>query len=258
LPSKISNSITKAADVLKILSDGVDRISDISKRVQLSKSTTHRLLKSLKTSGLVMQDPLDRRYHLGPLILNLASRPIIAHQNLVVCAFEDMKYLRDLSGETTVLHIRIGIERICLEELQSFSSIRYTSGKGFIAPIYSGSAGKVLLSELEDDELHLILENIRFIPIAPNTITDKRMLLKELKKVKEQGYATSFSERVLGSGAISVPIKNYSCPVALSILGPDNRFSLDKMMGILEKLRDSASSISIKLKGAAEGRRGVK
>ncbi|MGA2462987.1 MAG: IclR family transcriptional regulator C-terminal domain-containing protein [Thermodesulfobacteriota bacterium] len=116
----------------------------------------------------------------------------------------------------------------------------------------------VLLSELEDDELHILLENIRFIPIGPKTITDKRVLLTELEKVKKQGYSTSFSERVPGSASISVPIKNYTCPVALSILGPDNRFSLGKMMGGLEKLKDSASNISIKLKGAAEGRRGVK
>jgi DNA-binding IclR family transcriptional regulator len=247
MSSKTVNSITKGADILKILSDGTDRISDLSDRLSLSKGTAHRLLKSLETSGLVMQDPVTRRYYLGSLILNLASKPIIAHQNLIISAFGEMKYLRDLCRETVVLHIRIGLERICLEELQSLQNIKYTAGKGFVAPIYTGSAGKILLSELEDNELQLLMKNLRPVPMGPSTITDKRKLSEELEKAKRQGYATSFGERIPGSASISVPIKNYVCPVALSVLGPDNRFSLDVMMNFLGEMKGSASKISKRL-----------
>ena len=245
--SKIVNSITKGADILRSLSDGIDRVSDLSNRLHLGKSTIHRFLKSLEMSGLVMQDPITRRYFLGPLILNLASRPIISHQNLILSAFEDMRSLRDLSRETVVLHIRIGLERICLEELPSLENIRYTAGKGFVTPIYTGSAGKVLLSELEDNELQVLMSNLYLDPIGPNTITDKKALLKEVEKVRRQGYATSFGERILGSASISVPIKNYICPVALSVLGPDNRFTLRRMMDILESMKESSRRISKKL-----------
>ncbi len=245
---KIVNSITKGVDILRNLSEGIDRISELSKKLHLSKSTAHRLLKTLEVSELVMQDPITRRYFLGPLILNLASRPIISHQNLILSAFEDMRSLRDLSRETVVLHIRIGLERICLEELPSFENIRYTAGKGFVAPIYTGSAGKVLLSELEDNELQILMSNLHLDPIGPNTITDKKALLKEVKKVRKQGYATSFGERVLGSASIAVPIKNYICPVSFGILGPDNRFTLDRMMmDILESMKESSRRISKKL-----------
>lgn len=246
-PSTIVNSITKGADILRSLSEGIDRVSDISQKLRISKSTSHRLLKSLEKSGLVMQDPVTRRYYLGPLILELASKPIIAHQNLIVCAFDEMKYLRDISGETVVLHIRIGLERICLEELQSLENIKYTAGKGFVAPIYVGSAGKVLLSELRDHDLQLLLQSLRLEPIGPNTITDKKTLLNELGKVRKQGYATSFGERITGSASISVPVKNYFCPVALSVLGPDNRFSFKKMMDILKVMKESSKRISKKL-----------
>lgn len=231
------NSITKGAEILKCLGQGFDRIVDLSNHLKMTKSTIHRLLKYLEISQLVAQDPITRRYYLGALILDLASRPIIAHQKLVACAFEDMKYLRDLTKETVILHIRVGLERICLEELQSLESIRYTAGKGFVAPIYTGSAGKILLSELADSELQLLLGNIDLVPVGPRTITNKIMLLKELKKVKEQGFATSFAERIADSASISVPVKGYICPVALSILGPDNRFSLKEMMKFWKQSR---------------------
>ena len=247
--SKIVLSIHKSARILKSLSNGVDRLSDLSEALDLSKSTTHRLLRSLEQCSMVKQDPISRRYYLGPLIIDLASKPIITHRNLTICAFEDMNYLRDLSRETVVLYIRMGHEKICIEEFQSLEDIRYTIGKGFVAPIYTGSSGKILLSELKNNELQLLLRNLRLEPFTPNTITDKKILLNELPKVKKQGYALSFGERVKGASSISVPIKNYVCPVALGIIGPDNRFSLNKMMEILQVMKERAIRISKKLGG---------
>jgi len=78
---KIVNSIAKGADILRNLSEGVDRISDLSKKLQLSKSIAHSLLKMLEVSELVMQNPMMRHYYPGPLILKLASRPMIATVN---------------------------------------------------------------------------------------------------------------------------------------------------------------------------------
>jgi DNA-binding IclR family transcriptional regulator len=150
--SKIVNSITKGADILRNLSEGIDRISDLSKNLQ-----------------------------------------------------------------------------------------------GFVAPVYTGSAGKILLSELKSNELQLLVENLQLNPIGPHTVTDKKTLLKELEKVRKQGYATSFGERIHGSASISVPIENYICPVALSVLGPDNRFSLNMMMNVLKEMKKSAIRISKKL-----------
>jgi DNA-binding IclR family transcriptional regulator len=244
---RLVNSISRGTEILKCLSNGIDRITDLSDTLGLSKSTAHRLLKSLETCSLVAQDPMSHRYYLGSLIYQLASKPIVAHQNLIVCSSEDMRCLRDLTGETVVLHIRIGLQRICLEELQSFENIKYSATKGFLAPIYTGSAGKVLLSELKDNELQFVIENLRLDPVGPNTITDKKVLLEELKKVRKQGFATSFGERVAGSASISVPVRGYVCPVALSVLGPDNRFSLQIMMKILTEFKNSASRISKKL-----------
>lgn len=246
------NTITRAADILKVLSEGTDRISDISYRLSLSKSTIHRFLKSLGNEGFVKYDCITRRYHLGPLIIHLASKPFTAHQGLVDCAFESMKSLRDLTRETLVLHIRSGLERICLEELEGLENIKYMAGKGATAPIYTGSAGKLLLSQLEDNELQLLLKNLRLLPVGPNTITDKQALMKELDKVKEHGYATSFGERIGGSASISVLVGNYICPVSLSILGPDNRFSLKIMMQVLGEMKKRAREISRKIRSLSK------
>ena len=154
-------SIARVAEVLISLSDGTNRITDISNKLNLSKGTVHRLLKTLQDSGFVVQDPVNRRYFLGHLIVRLASSPLVAHQSLTMCAFNEMEYLRDLTGETVELQIRVGMQRMCLEEVPSRHNIRYAMGKGAVSPVYTGSAGKVLLSELSKSELQIIMKNIK-------------------------------------------------------------------------------------------------
>jgi len=240
------NSILRCAEILKTVFNGVNRLTDISYNLNLNKSTTHRLLKALEKSGLIIQDHLTRKYLPGHLILRLASNPIFSHQLLVVSCHDEMIHLRDLTKESVVLHIAIGSQRICLEEIQTNEDIKYISGVGSVAPIYVGAGGKLLLSEMEKEDLELLLNNIKLLPVGPKTIIEKKKLLKELEKIHKQGYATSREERLYGGVAISVPIKNYVCPVALTILGPQFRFGA-KMIDSLDDLKLSAKRISEKL-----------
>jgi DNA-binding IclR family transcriptional regulator len=236
------NSVYRAAEILNMLSVGKNRITDISKELSLSKSTTHRLLKTLEKCGFVVQDPSSHQYFLGHLIIKLSSNPLDTHQHLIVCAYEEMKKLKEISEETVALHIRVGTQRICLEEMQANQNIRYVIGKGSVSPIYAGSAGKILLSELTDHELNNLLKNIKLTRVGPNTITDRNNLVQELDKIKKQGYAISSGETLEGAISISVPIRGYFCPVALSIFGAKFRLG-PRIMDFKEKMEMSAKRI---------------
>ena len=223
--TKTINSVIRAAEILKCLSRGLNRLSDISRDLDLTKSTTYRLLSTLEKSGLVMQDPIRHRYYLGHLILSLSADPLLAHQNLVVCAAEDLESLRQVSRETVAIHLPFGNQRISVEEIPSFEAIKFTAGRGAVAPLFAGAVGKVLLSQLSQVNFDRFLENTTLIKIGNNTITDPDELRLAIKKTQQDGYATSFGERFAESACISVPIKNYIQPVALSVLGPDKRIA---------------------------------
>ncbi len=241
------NSVYRAAEVLSMLSVGKNRITDICKELDLSKSTAHRLLKTLEMCGFVIQDPITRRYFLGDLIIRLSSSPLATHQHLIVCSYEEMKGLREMSKETVTIHIRIGTQRICLEEMQANHNVRYGVGRGSVSPVYAGSAGKILLSELGENELNSLIENVELAPVGPNTITDRNVLLKEVDNIRAQGYAISSGETLEGAISISVPIRGYSCPIALSIFGP--RFRLGpRIMDFKEAMEMSANRIQNKMK----------
>ncbi len=242
------NAVVRAGQILTCVSSGINRVSKISENLQLSISTIHRLLKTLESIGFAIQDPGNNSYYLGPAIFGLSKNLTESHQILISIALNHMENLRNLSGETVSLTIRHGLQRIQLKELPSKKELKVAVGDNFAVPIYAGSAGKVLLSEQDEEELKPILKRIELIGIGPNTITDKDMLLQELKKVRRQGYATSRGEVIKGTAAISVPVRDYFCPVALSVIGPQDRF-LPKIMTILEALKNTAIHISSKLKG---------
>jgi DNA-binding IclR family transcriptional regulator len=250
--SKIVNSVVRAALILQTLSRGKSRIGKISESVKLSKATTHRLLLTLAKVGFVVQDPLTQGYHLGPGLLQLFSDPILSHNSLTSCAFEEMTYLNNLTRETVLLDLRSGLQKVCIEKIDSPENLKYTNEKGFAAPIYVGGGGKVLLSELKDDELNYILKQTSFVPITSNTIIDPEKLRAEIKKVRRQGYATSFGERVPGSSCVSVPVKHYVAPVALSILGPASRFTPKRIMETIMELKQAADRIAKNLENLKE------
>ena len=158
-----------------------------------------------------------------------------------------MKRLRDLTDETVALYVRVGVERICLEEMVSPQNIRFTAGKGSVFPLCSGSSGKILLSQLEAPQLALLLKNVKLTALGPNTITDKKLLMEELNQVREQGYATSFGERVAGGASISLAIRNHFCPAALAVMGPESRLTTEVMMKHLKEISAGVDRISRQL-----------
>lgn len=236
------NTIVKAADILKTITKGINQSSSIAGNLGLSRSTTHRLLKTLQVAEFVLQDPITLRYSPGPFVHYLADYSNRYHHNLILCALPEMEKLRNITGETIVIVIRVGIRRMYLEELPSFHPLKYAAGKGYSPPVYAGATGKVLLSQMPSPELERLIGTIRLKKIGPNTITDRALLLKEIENIRRKGYAVSYSELVEGAASVAVPISNYSQPIAMCVLGPENRMA-NRIDEIVRELRLSASAI---------------
>ena len=62
--------ILRVAGTLKCITEGMNQNSIIADFLGLSRSTTHRLLKTLLAADFLFRDSLSRRYYLGPLHFN--------------------------------------------------------------------------------------------------------------------------------------------------------------------------------------------
>ena len=70
-------------------------------------------------------------------------------------------------------------------------------------------------------------------------------LKKNLKKVKEQGYAVDREEYKIGINCIGVPIFGRNGTIAaISITGPASRFTIDEMEKVKGKLMTISKEIS--------------
>ncbi len=247
LDGSLVSSVVRAAKVLVCLSNGVNNVTDLSKYCDLSKSTVHRLLKTLEEPHFVVYDSINHRYYLGPLVTQLASNSKATHQYLIMSALEEMKRLADIAEETVTLTLLVGIQFIHLHEITCKQGLKVDERVGDkeegIAPLLPlGAIQKVLLSQLSNDELKLAMKSIEMGNTSGGLI-DFDQLLTEINQIRQQGYAVTHGERIPGALSISAPVKNYFCPVALSILGPENRL-ISKVPQVLEENKASASRLS--------------
>lgn len=238
------NSISRAASILRCIAEGTGRITRIASKTKLSNSTAHRLIKTLQAEGFVEQDPLTLKYTLGHLLVSLTLNPLIAHASLVSCSLSEMEQLRQISGETVGLVIRLGLQRLQLEELPSERVLKYSVGKGFVEPIYLAASSKVLLAEIPFEDREKLLNGIEKKGLLRKSKFKKADLLKEVSLAKKNGYAVSFGEIVPGASSIAVPVKGYVIPVAICIFGPMERFDQHKMENVLPDLKRASRNIT--------------
>ncbi|MFC1971513.1 IclR family transcriptional regulator [Chloroflexota bacterium] len=243
-----SKSVIRAIAILESLSEGFEiGITELSRKIQLTKPTTHRILNSLESNGFVSKSLKTRKYSLGPKIISLASNPWVVHQSLVSAAFNEMNQLREKHNESVCLHIALGINGMCLDSIESSHNIRHAQQKGYFTPLHIGAAGRVLLSQLSLRELDVFFKCTTLIKLGPNTVTDEEKIRVAIEKTKKRGYDVSFSEGSVGGVGIAVPIYGHVCPVAILIIGPENRFDSARIENMVKDLKESAAITSNKL-----------
>ncbi len=242
----IIKSIGKAVDILNLISVNSSKLSDISRESKFSKSTVHRLLRTLIESGLVHQDPTTRQYYPGPVLFKLASDPIKIHRYLIYHAYPRMEYLRNITGETISLDIKLGMEKIKLLQLTGTKSLSFLGVGPYYSLLWAGAMGKVLLGQLPEQELEIILNHIELFAITSRTITNMKSFKQEIAKARQRGYATSYGETDISVGAISAPVTNYYVPASLSIMGPLERLS-SSIIDYTDELKKKAEELSQEL-----------
>ena len=105
-------SVERALDILLCFTEDTGlTMSEIAQRVNLHKSTVHRLLASLEKKGFVVRNPSADQYRLGFRVWELAAN-LWQSDDPAIILLPEMERLRDLIGETVSLYIRDGRERI--------------------------------------------------------------------------------------------------------------------------------------------------
>lgn len=241
------HSINRAVKILNSLAYKKEEIgiTDLSKQLNLHKSTVHRILVTLEDEGFVLKNNISQKYQLGMKLLELGN---IAKEQIEIKnqALPIMQELAQNTEESIDLNILIDDKRVSIEKIESPHDVRRIIQLGKSLPLYCGGSGKAILAFQSDLEIERIIQKETLISRGPNTITDPTKLKVHLKEVRKKGYALSFEERSLGSASIAAPIFNYQgkAIASLSISGPITRFTRQKISLYVSLIQKAAYEIS--------------
>lgn len=237
----------RALDVLEYLSEAAHGVAltELAQSLNLSASTTHRLLKCLELRGYVVQDAGSRRYRLGLKAADL-WRKFTDGLDLSVVAAPHLMKLRDKHNETVNLAV---LERGVVVNLLRLTSSRPVRPRGApteTANAHASASGKVLLASLSQEQLMEFLTSRGIARFTEHTIHTYQGVLRELARVRRQGFALDREEVWEGVCCIGAPVRNCRGDVvaAVSLVVPKERFHDDRVAVLTHDLCAAAREIS--------------
>src|SRR4051794_27549624 len=225
-------------------------VSDLSREVGLSRSTTHRYIATLAGLGYLEQDPPTRKYRLGPRVLDLGFSAINS-MDLRELAAPHLQALSDETGHTVNMAILDGADIVYIERCRTSQrgqrDIDLNLHVGSRLPAYCTSMGKVLLAFLDPQRQHAVLDHAQLAHRGPNTLTSAEALLRELARVREAGLAVNNEELAYGLRSIAAPVRGRSGEViaAINLAVHRSMVSIDELVdGLGPALLQTAAEIS--------------
>ena len=211
-------SVRNAARLLKVFRsrEGELGVSELARRLDLGKSTVHRLLTTLAAEGLIEQDRRSGGYRLGLIMFELGEA-VRVHLDLHVAAGPVLATLREQTGESTQVGVLDGSEVVYVDRAESSQSLRLFTETGRRVPVHCTSSGKVLLAHLPEEHLQHLLPDLPLPALTPYTITDPARLQLELAKVRRRGWGEAVNERELGVASVAAPIRDATGAVVAAI-----------------------------------------
>lgn len=219
-------SVENALDVLEALcdEDGEVRISRLSEKLNMNKTSVFRLLATFEGRGYVEKEEASGKYRLGLTAYEVGQK-LLSRMELLKQARPVMERLVRDCNEAVYITIRRGDDILFLDMVDTTQKVKIVSLVGKRFQVDSSAAGRVILafSKHHDPEL-----------------TDA------YKTIRKQGYA-------IDTGMLGEDIVSIACPIfcaggslnsALCVVGPTFRINVE---ALLPQMQEASAVISSKL-----------
>ena len=182
--------------------DGAVSFAEMARRSGVARPTAHRLLHQLATHGAIELSeegvrPGMRMFEIG----QLAARP----RGLQEAATPFLTDLFRATGGTVHLAVADGNDVIYVHKLDGRLGPALGSRVGGRMPAYCTGLGKVLLAYAEPERLRALLK-AGLTRRTPRTIVAPGMLVGELERVRERGFAKEHEESTVGIACVAAPV----------------------------------------------------
>jgi IclR family transcriptional regulator, acetate operon repressor len=235
----------RVLDALSAHGSGIT-LSEISTAAHVPKSSLHRTLTALRRRGFVAQRE-DGRYLIGPDFVRIAF-DFHERMDVRVLVRPALDALRDEVNETIHLGVLDGADVVYVDKLEPSGPIALTSKIGGRNPAHATAVGKALLAWTYPTDEALAAWILRSAPLdtrTPRTIVETPALIREIQRVRADGFARDMEESETGVRCLAVPVFfGGPAPVAsISISAPRERLPASRIRQVAKILRRASASI---------------
>jgi DNA-binding IclR family transcriptional regulator len=220
-------------------------LADLSKRVALHNSTTFHLARTLVSLGYLRQEKESKRYRIGRPLFALAASALdeIEMVNVATPVLED---LSRVSGESSHFAVRIGDAIVVIARTSGAGAFQLTDRVGVVRPAHCTALGKIILASLRPDQLQRFLARVELTPSTEKSITDVKVLSREIEEIRTTGIAFDDGEFNAEVRCIAVPVMDFTGQVigALGVSGPIWRMSNQALQAHAKAVRLAANRLS--------------
>jgi IclR family pca regulon transcriptional regulator len=218
-------------------------LTEMAEKAGLTRAGARRFLLTLVASGYAVQD--GRRFQLSSRLISVA-RTWLGGASLWAFAEPFMRAVSQQLNESCSAAILADEEVVYVARVAGRRIVSVGLHVGTRLPAYCTSMGRVLLSDLGDDQLTAFLARATIRENTPKTVTDRSGLAALVRQCRADGYAAVEEELELGLSSIAVPVRDRSGRIvaAINVSTQPARFSIAQMeAGFLPHLRQAASAI---------------
>lgn len=219
--------------------------ADLARKLDLPRASVFRLLHTLERAGLVERVGETANYKLSIGVLRLGFE-YLASMELTEHGRPIIESLRDQSGYSAHLVVRDGRDVVFVSKAAGRSAQFHSIQVGARLPAHATVLGRLLLSDLNQDDLkHLYPDNPlpSYTSRTPTTVSK----LQELIEIdRNNGYGISQGGFETGITTIAAPVFNDSHGVvaAVSITVPAQQIPPEQIAVLVPLVQQAAAQLT--------------
>lgn len=243
-------AVERALTVLELLTQSRKgfSISEVSRRLELPKSSIHLILTTLERRGYLRRNSQTGKYQFGLKLVSL-SRTAIESLELRQEAKPFLQGLMRKTGLTVHMAILERNEAVIIEKVQPLGLIQLATWIGRRMDVNCTGAGKALIAFLPDEEFDREITSKGLAKHNHKTIVSLNKLKQEFVKIRESGYAFDDEEDEIGLRCIGAPVFDNTDRVvaSISVSGTTSQISMQRLPALAKLVKKSAAAISSQL-----------
>ena len=241
-PAAGTQTLLRGLDLLEAVTHGAISLADLSRTLNLNRSTVHRLASALVDRGYLKLTPREG-YTLAAKLLELGyaarqqiSLPRVARQHL--------ERLAELTGDTVHLGILDGNRALYLDKLPGRRRIEISSRVGERHPLCVTGLGKALLLDGTHEEWRGHFEAER--GMGAQSATAFHAWLKGMQRYSAEGYSFDLEENEDRIRCVGAPVRDESGKIvaAISVASVSQYMDDQRMADLATTVKNTAAAIS--------------